>query len=305
MHHFTAFTCFAMTDNPSHIQIWQVSVPKQAFERPFLLHGILAISALHRRHQNPTVNQEADLELARHHQQTALNLYIPLLEEITADNCHALFAFSQIIGAVSYALLMIDKEYLTPIEFIRNVLGLFDLLIGSTVIALQGKDWLRAGELAPMMGHGPIMLDWNMLPISDEPTQALGTLAERIARLSPQPEDPATSAFSFETRKKSYLSAIEKLNPLFPRKPMTVPKISTVIGWPVFLDPAFVALLKQEDEASFVVLAYYAVTLHKLKHIWWIDGLGSSLLQAVTDVVGSGWTPYLVWPREEVQRDSG
>lgn len=104
MHHYTAFTSLSEDHDPKHQPIWQVSIPRLAFANPFLLHGIMAIAALHRRSGSPASEQETLLDAARYHQEVALSIYIPLLNDITPENCHALFAFSQVIAIVSYSI---------------------------------------------------------------------------------------------------------------------------------------------------------------------------------------------------------
>ena len=297
MHQFSAFTSVGMTDNPTHNHLWAAVIPKMAFQHPFLLHGMLSLAALHRRTQATEFQQHALLEIARDHQQMALSDYIPTLGDITSDNCHALFACSQIISAVSYALLQLSKGQNSARDFIQGIVAVFDLLIGSVVIAMEGREWLRQGDLASMLGHGPSLLDWNMMPLSEEPKAALDSLTERLQRMSPPRRSPGSSEPGVTD---SYVSALQKLVPLFPRLPEVTPRISTVIGWPVFLDASYIAMLKREEPAALVVLAYYGVTLHKLTHLWWLSGLGARLVQAVTEIVGEEWAPYLIWPRGEV-----
>lgn len=304
VHHFTAFTAAGMTDNPALHHLWMAVIPKMAFSHPFLLYGVLSIAALHRRSQAPEFQQSNLLEIARDHQQQALSEYIPVLANITPDNCHALFAFSQIIATVSYALLQLSRGQNSARDFIQGVIAVFDLLIGATVIAGQAREALRAGPLAAMMGHGPSLLDWNMVPLtSDEEakTSAFAALLERMQNV--QESGRSASEVPLPSEKaKSYVLAIEKLLPLFPRHPEITPHISTVIGWCVFLDIGFIDMLKAEEDAALVVLAYYGVALNKLEHVWWLSGLGRRIVEAVGEMVGGRgkWTESLSWPRGEV-----
>jgi hypothetical protein len=281
MHHFTAFTAVRMSDIPTTNQLWTTVIPQIGFRHPFLLHGILSMAALHRRTDPAATEfqQAALLDVARDHQQQALSEYIPLLGNITSDNCHALFAFSQIIAAVSYALLQLARGQNTARDFVQGIVAVFDLLIGSVVIALEAKEALQRGELASMMGHGPSLLDWNMAPLSDEPEAALAALVERVQSISPGPRlSPESSTGPGNgnagmAAAECYVAAIQKLTPLFPRHPQSTPRISTVIGWPVFLDTSYIALLRREEHAALVILAYYGMTLHKLNDCWWLQGL--------------------------------
>ena len=262
----------------------------------------MAIAALHRRSSSPVDEQERLLDAARHHQEVALSIYIPLLNDITAENCHPLFAFSQVIAIVSYSLLQVDREHLIVSEYIQRLVGIFELLIGASAIAIQGRNWLPEGPFAALLNSDHPLKDQNSIPVWDDSTRPLESLAERIAGVSSFAEDPY-SDFSLDISKQACLFAIEKLNLLFPRSPGITPRIDAVTGWPIFVGSNFIGLLKQGDNGALVVLAYYAVTMHRLVR-WWMDGLGRHLVEAVTEVVDIEWSPYLMWPRQEVSREA-
>ena len=234
LHHYTAFTALTEVHDPEHQRIWQVSIPRLAFSNPFLLHGIMAIAALHRRRSSPVTEQESLLDAARHHQEVALSIYIPLLNDITAKNCHPLFAFSQVIAIVSYSLLQVDREHLTVSEYIQRLVGIFELLIGASVIAIEGRNWLPEGPFAALLNSDHPLKDQNSIPVWDDSTRALESLAERIAGVSSFGEDQY-SDFSLDTSKQACLFAIEKVNLLFPRSPDIRPRIDAVTGWPIFV----------------------------------------------------------------------
>ena len=302
MHHYTAFTSLSEDHDPKHQPIWQVSIPRLAFANPFLLHGIMAIAALHRRSGSPASEQETLLDAARHHQEVALSIYIPLLSDITPENCHPLFAFSQVIAIVSYSLLQVDQEHLTASEYIERLVGIFELLIGASAIAIQGRDWLLEGPLAALLNSDHPLKDQNSIPVWDGSTRALESLAERIAGTASFGRDPYSN-FSLDTAKQACRLAIEKLNLLIPRGPEIRSRIDAVTGWPIFAGSDFISMLKHGDNGALVILAYYGVTMHKLTQ-WWMDGLGKRLVEAVTEVVASEWPPYLMWPRQEVFRET-
>ena len=304
MHQFTSSTIYSMSDNLAYMPTWQTVFPRLAFQNHYILHGILSLSALHLRHQKTGIERAQLLDLARHHQQEGLKSYIPLLTNITPENCHALFACSQITASISFALLSIPEENPSTEAFIKGITGMFRLVLGAAGIATQGAEWLRQGELGSMLGHGPALLDWNNLPLTGEPQQALEALLERISMLSPKGLTPGSVTPEAETTAACYNVCIEKLKPLFPRPPGSIPKMSTVIGWPVFLDKAYIGMLENHDAAALVILAYYGVTLHKLNHIWWLEGVGSRLVQSISEVVSGDWAPYLIWANGEVFKDA-
>src|SRR2546423_3207086 len=102
MHYYTAFTSLTISDMAAFKQIWQEIVPKEAQSHAFLMHGLLALGALHIGHDRP---QEKDsyTAVALRHYNVALPLFRTALKQVTEDNCNALFAFSAILIVLSLA----------------------------------------------------------------------------------------------------------------------------------------------------------------------------------------------------------
>jgi hypothetical protein len=72
LHHYTTSTYLTLTqDSPEHEHVWQIVVPQLAVKHPFLMHGILASSALHLAHVLPERQQEYTV-LAANHESMAL-----------------------------------------------------------------------------------------------------------------------------------------------------------------------------------------------------------------------------------------
>jgi hypothetical protein len=272
IHHYTAVTCFTMTDDVAFHSIWQIDIPKYAFSHTFLLHELLAITALHHRSQVVGGQHDSFTELARSRQQQALASYIPLLQSIDETNCHSLFAFSSILGALSYAFLQLSENELTGEEYIKNFVDVFDLLLGSTVIAVQGRRWLRQGDLSPMMGPIP-SLDRDMTECREIPKRALRDLLEHVDHLVPSHNCPDSfDGVSQTSIRQIYTVSIQRIPPLFPCEDEKVPAMSALIGWPIFAGAPYLSLLKKQDPTTLIVLAHHGTALHESGHIWWLKG---------------------------------
>ena len=299
MHHYTAKTCFTMTDDATLHHIWQTVMPMEAFSHEFLLHGLLALAALHYRVENPEPQDTNFTELAQQHQEQALSSYIPLLESIDRNNCHALFAFSSIIGALSYGFLQISMDGVLDYEFVSTFVEIFDLLMGSTAVAVQARQWLRAGALSAMMAPIPTF-DNDMRDCNEQSRHALQLLLHHVQHLSLSGNISDYYSQSGSPQ-ETYVSSIVKLGGLFPSQNGNRPTLNELIGWPVFAGPPFISLLKKRDPIALVILAYYGAALHGNSHIWWLQGLGPRLVQSVNRLIDSEWHPYLRWAMTFVQ----
>jgi hypothetical protein len=294
MHHWTAYTYSVVASEAKQHYLWQIYTPRLAFRYKFLLHGILSIAAMHRRHLSPDqAEKDALLTIARYHQNQALTLYIPLLQVIDDENCHALFAFSVILTLICYAMLQ-DSDVDSTEPLITRVNEAFDSVIGATAVAFQALEPLKQGEFGAIMT--PLEPTVNSLANFDDATrealEALLTCAERVCE-----EDPPESR---TTRRNAYFSAIfglaSTLTPIPEGKNRGV-----VLAWPVMCQAEFLTMLKQRDPLALVILGNYAAPLH-LQHrdLFILDGLAKRLVDAVEGEVGPAWRPYMEWAKTRI-----
>lgn len=75
---------------------------------------------------------------------------------------------------------------------------------------------------------------------------------------------------------------------------------STVFAWLITASPHFVELLREHRPESLVLLAYYAVILHKRRDSWVIGDAGKYLLDSTMCHLGHHWDPWLEWPKSHI-----
>jgi hypothetical protein len=90
--------------------MWRVVVPQLAMQHHFLMKGIFAVSALHMSHLQPPGSDELLIFAARY-QQSALQAYRLILDNINKDNCNTIFAFSALVACYAFGLRVIRGSY--------------------------------------------------------------------------------------------------------------------------------------------------------------------------------------------------
>ncbi|CAG9997207.1 unnamed protein product [Clonostachys byssicola] len=299
MHHYTAYTCLSMSENPVLRSLWRDIVPKHAFRHPFLLQGLYACAALHKVHGDQNMAPEALARLihaADFYQQDSLKTYIDLLSNVTEENCHALFAFSQIIAGLSFARLSstIYEHTSGPIDFIDSFLSLFELMKGALNVAIEGIEWLREGNLRSMLGDAPSIPSRQDLAGSSTPCgRAMETLSHHIAV---QIQDDEASRARVEVLQ----STLRLVYSLFLEPPESKERLNNIGGFLVFADLEFIRLLKGWDHGALAILAYYGAALHRLRHIWYYGDVGAKIVKAVEDIGIQAYSTYLTWPQQQV-----
>lgn len=275
----------------------QVYVPKMAFSYRFLLHGLLAVTALDRRHHATDSDKESLMQLARYHQQHALTLYIPLLQDINEENCHALFAFSLILGGSCYGMLQGDLDE-NPPNIVRRFLDIFDALMGATAVAIEAQQWLHEGELSIIMsGLVPeIRHFWHLNEGARSALQGLMSCIDGACK--------ALNAGEEECKRNAYLDSIYGLATIMAPAPKNR-QLSIVVSWPVMAKAGYINLLRQRDPLALAILGHYGVALHLYglyDRLWMLEGLGKRLTLAVYYQADAEWRLYLEWAKERIEQ---
>lgn len=102
LHQWSVSTHLGFGDRRGGEKAWQNEVPRQGFQFPFLLRGVLAVTGLHMARLHPEQSDEY-LRDAANHQIQALPAYRFALKSITERNCHALFAFATLTSVYAFA----------------------------------------------------------------------------------------------------------------------------------------------------------------------------------------------------------
>ena len=152
MHHFSTSSFATLSVKADRQEIWRVVVPKVAYSCDFLMHGLLAFSALHLASLKPE-NAFTYTEVAAMHQNIGLGSFRTALTNITDENCNAVFAFSSLV--VGYALtLPIRNGNNTLPEPIDNAVELFTLSLGVAEVLKPCSERVKNGSLAPLLLTG-------------------------------------------------------------------------------------------------------------------------------------------------------
>ena len=100
--HYTNVTFKTLVQRDEDPEPWRTDVIQIAQSHPFVMHGLLTISALHLAWLNPN-NGHENIILATIHQERALPIYQTAISHADQGNCHALFAFASILAVLEFA----------------------------------------------------------------------------------------------------------------------------------------------------------------------------------------------------------
>ncbi|KAF9699544.1 hypothetical protein EKO04_002509 [Ascochyta lentis] len=271
--------------------IWSEDVVKIAFQHPFLLHGLLAVSALHKTPVDSQGNRASLLAQADVHMSASIATYFRLLEESALETVVPCFLLSSIYFAYNLATAQVEE----PEEPINAMLHCFRLLRG--VKLSIGRHWLKLQEdetvgrmLAPTR-----FLDQFVLPEDTECTPLL-----ELKQLANQLGTP---------QKDICIEAIANLHTTFVKTTLcsTEKQGHTIImAWSANLSTEFLDVCHAGNLVGALIIVYWAVLLGRNTAAWWLNGWPERLIHACEKLMTP--TPelmkYLEWPIEMSKRRS-
>ena len=285
LHNYTTTTCFSLSNDPSKQQIWQVAVPREAASHDFLLHALLAISAMNLCYVNPTKRHLYE-RAAVNHRNLALIKSIPALNEVTADNCHALFAMSSIISVLCFVL-PYGAQWITLSDPVNDIVSVSQLICGVKTVLHSAREWIALGSLGGLLNY---IWDSTTLALPEEARIAFENLFDMNKR---------------ETRDGSirdlYNATIQDLKHAFEIHTVVMGEPGLVFTWLLVVHASYVAQLEKKEPMALVILAHYAVLLHTSNRQWWLEGRGARLVHVICQLLPPEWLSAIDWPIEAVR----
>ncbi|KAF4613380.1 hypothetical protein G7Y89_g15505 [Cudoniella acicularis] len=278
-------------DEETHA-LWQVVVPQLAHQHAFLMHAVLACSALHLAHKCPEQQRQQTI-LASDHHDRGMPLFRSAIDNVTEENCHAVLVFSHLLVIYSFALeKQDDRLFLTErigpdvlpswLHFLRN---------GCSMLCTVW-DPLEKG----LVRHLTFM--WE-LPINI-PQDCTTPLLDHFLSVIP----PADSEdFWSEDVIQTYRSAAVELDRAFACTRALGTSFTTwdlLRIWPLRISVEYMDLLARRQAGALVLLAHYCVILKNLEFNWYFEGRATRLLSNIVLCLDQKWHGYIAWPLEEV-----
>ncbi|KAM5482330.1 hypothetical protein McanCB56680_003699 [Microsporum canis] len=288
LHHYTTKTYQTLSNNNEHENIWKNVIPAEAIKHPFLMHGLLALAALHIIECSDPDDEESHRKysaLANRHQSLALNAFRPQLDNISSSNCHAVFAFSSLIAALAFAFSKSGRNT-QPADPVEQAVQDFYLFRG--VDKVLHTQWTRIvkGKLGALVRRPAD--SGAVYPLSKD-------VIDHLDYLHGCNGDSAAHIFAED--RAVYNHAIRELRMSFERSPSSW---EGVFRWPMVVPETYLGLLHTRKPMALVILAHYCVILSRLDMCWWSEGWSRHLFEAIYKSLHSSWHRMVEWPMQMI-----
>ncbi|OJJ45937.1 hypothetical protein ASPZODRAFT_119263 [Penicilliopsis zonata CBS 506.65] len=279
-------------------RIWEVLVLQEALRAPFLMHGVLALSALHLASQPGEKRRDKWLAMAISHKSTALALFTDQLAGLTAEttaegppevqvNPEAMMSFAGIVVAFSFASAITAPADEGP--SLSGLVDIFTLARGIGAIFVSKADQLRTGSFGPL---------YNIHTSSSAVPDHVRVAFDRLGQLNVccnQQEPDLVSLYEKVITTLRDLASFAYLHPS---------SLTLVGGWAIRVPEGYFDELILHRPLALVVLAHYCVYLDLARDNWCIGPWGGIVITEISTLLTPEWLVYVQWARDQIYRIS-
>ncbi|OQV04550.1 hypothetical protein CLAIMM_09410 [Cladophialophora immunda] len=260
------------------------------------MHGILAVSALHKSRTEPD-NAQKHLVRAVRHQNLALpfyrNVIDDLKEKMTEENCHAVMAFASLTIAFAFADLDAVKGCglsLTPRSAVPEWIH---LVRGGRKLLQVVKAWIIKGPMAFHLRQVDGEIDLSQNP-DDARLAALQALFD--TQNSPRP--------LLDSEIEVYSTTLRLLRESFAISLMQDPPLGIkfcMFLWIERLPQEYLELLDQRKPQAAILLAHFCILLERsASSCWYMVGAAGQLVTDLYNTLGEEWRAWMTWLLQQI-----
>ena len=251
----------------------------RAFEVPHILHALLGLSALHLASQSPQVYTH----LAAEFQTQALALFDRTsLANVDESNVLDVLLFQHLVALHVFCDIFTTLNDFN--EFMDRLVGCIRLLKGINSVIQPWWHFLARTELG------------EILQSSDQHQHTPYESRNECAELKRMIDSADLSSESIVVCKiataglQAYFDAENGLDE------SVAGSTNMLFSWLITASEEYTGLLEQRKPEALVILAYYAVLLHRRRQSWAVKDSGWKLLRRTRAYLGKRWEEMLAWP---------
>lgn len=319
--HFASDTVATMSFGTMPQQAWCTAIPGLALRHDFVVHGALAIAALHvSTTLDSTEAKERYQDIASLELNMGLASYMAEIRKISSDNVEALFAFSTAISlwgtfearnncrslVASGPVTHTQAETIVA-ETVQVIGRCLRILRGVQVILVPGWSRLQSGPLRSVVQRE----SWStVIPVSE----AHIADERRLHELETMWSNPHRAYEDhFEILRQAWLDLRQSFRivwSLVDNIPSNHSSRGPSFDWTSVFHFAvqcslrFVSLLEQQCIEAWVLMAHYAILHAEVGNgLWWLDDSAANLVATAALVIGTNNWDWIIWPAARVSFD--
>lgn len=298
MHHYSHRTSRTKLGANIRLQhVWQEHIPLEASKHSFLMHGVLALAALHIACSRPS--QAAKYApLCDKHQASALASYRQILTHITDDVADALFALATILSISSLARATLRASQMEGAQFISvdSICELLYLTRGVREVKEATGELVNRGPFSVVLYGHELSAD---VQVTMSP-QILNVFRELERMVHENCIDPEERKHCSEA--VTYLRAV--FETMLGKYLMGDLEMGHIWRWTAMLTYDFIKLVQAEYPPALVITAHFTVASLMLREMWYVSNWGILAFEGIRVALKGKLEEYLRWPEEQMACDN-
>ncbi|KAH8882832.1 hypothetical protein GQ53DRAFT_440346 [Thozetella sp. PMI_491] len=290
-YHFTTATAKLMASTSDAKSPFVQLIPELAPQRPYLLHQVLAVAALHLSHLHPSQHNEY-LRLASEHHSKALGLYRVALQDEPPGDAVSLFGCSALFVNFYFALpgdpasLLFNAETSGPPDWMYPIRG-------TRAIWLKNTKELTDG---PMSGYVHAHTDpWKQVGAVRE-SPGSPAILEMREKLWIPPEDEYIFDHAIDELLRGYSVS-------FRGDPES--RKSAPVTFAANVTTGFLDRLGHQDQSALVVMSFWCVLMHRVPLFAWLkNGKAAEMLEVIKAILTPKNLELIYWPIQQIEEST-
>ncbi|KAJ5776605.1 uncharacterized protein N7511_001616 [Penicillium nucicola] len=245
-------------------KVWEMAVLQEGLRAPFLMHGILAVSALHLSHIREP-EQAKWLGVALSHKSRALSVFSAQLLNIDQSNAKAMVAFAGLVVVFGLGAALIPGNEVGP--SFDTLLEIFTLARGMQTVLSEEFQFIKQSDFAPLFDITP-----PKIVFPPDILKAFNSLDELNIQFGQQSTHHKTTV---------YQPLIKELRELATFSLALPTSMTLVGGWAIRAPKEFINALISREPFALVLLAHFCGLLHISRENWCVGAWGRIVLEEV------------------------
>lgn len=270
MSHFMSTASQTLSDSSKVALAWRDRAQRDALRYPFLMHGMLALSALH---LSSTMSEEKlrFARLCRHHMILGIPAFRQTVANMTTESWGPCFLMSMLLGSLQIAAISDNAPsdvHGKAVEVtLEDLLGLFTMVKG--MMEIQGRE-------APPYGLDARSKGRRSTPVAEEKQVGYGELKTKIIGVSSQ-DEAEICADALDKLKDMHGATLSEDGPFDPYH---------IARWASRVTSSFVALLQTRNKGALLVLSHCIELVEGVEdQHWTLKGWGRNGTAVINSLI--------------------
>lgn len=283
LHHYANRASLTLSTENT-LSIWQESVPAEAKAHRFLMHSLLAVSALHLSYAGLD-KREAYALIANRQYKKALDTFRLTVGAINCTNGNAVTAFSFLTVVFSVGVPLVSGFSRTP-NPTSAFIDILQVLRQAHVAVSPVLSGVMKGALGPLIESPPG--GGKSCAMHEKGREVLDALKPLIEQST-----------ETEEHRIIYTAALLALKTFAANMQDVPPSWANCLSWPIWVSPEFFQLLQDKQPMALVLIAYWSVPVYRSPNLWF-NTWAKIVVADIWTMLDGQWKLAVTWPAEQV-----